>query len=331
MSVHSGADPRPQAQGPSRSFDRWRHRFSVLMVGATLFLIFAGGLVTSTGSGLAVPDWPLSYGMLMPPMVGGIFYEHGHRMVATGVGFLTLVFAFWTARRETRPGVRRLAWAALGIVIAQGVLGGITVRFFLPPAVSIAHACLAQTFFCVLIALSYGLSREWLGAPATNSDTTGVRGAALAATLVVWLQLLVGATMRHLHAGLAIPDFPLAFGQLVPSFTSTAIAVHFGHRVGAVLVLACLLRLLVAAQRSRDRSLARMGVLALGLALVQVALGAATILTAKAVVPTTFHVATGAAVLGTCWLTTLRAWRRLRPGPAMTRPVASVAGAASTA
>ena len=146
-------------------FDPWRHRFAVLTVAATLALIFIGGLVTSTGSGLSVPDWPLSYGMVMPPMVGGVFYEHGHRMAATAVGFLTLVLAdLDRARREPRPGVRRLAWAALAAVIAQGVLGGLTVIYLLPTPVSVAHACLAQLFFCTVIALATATSREWLAA-----------------------------------------------------------------------------------------------------------------------------------------------------------------------
>jgi cytochrome c oxidase assembly protein subunit 15 len=295
-------------------------------VAATLCLIFAGGLVTSTGSGLAVPDWPLSYGMLMPPMVGGIFYEHGHRIVASAVGFLTLVFAFWTARSEARRGVRVLAWGALGVVIAQGVLGGLTVLFLLPTAVSVAHACLAQTFFCVVIALSYATSREWLETSHAPSDPAGVRNAALTATVVVWLQLLVGALMRHMGAGLAIPDFPLAFGRVVPAFTSAAIAVHFAHRVGALLVVAVVARLYLTARRSGDAKLQGAATLACGLVLVQLLLGAATVLTAKAVTPTTFHVATGAAVLGTCWFTTLRAFRRYPAAAADTR-LAAAAGA----
>ena len=119
------------------------HRFAVATAVATLFLIFAGGLVTSTESGLSVPDWPLSYGRLMPPMVGGVFYEHGHRMVATAVGILTILLAVWLSRREPRAWVRRLGYAALAAVVAQGVLGGLTVLFLLPMAVSVAHACLA--------------------------------------------------------------------------------------------------------------------------------------------------------------------------------------------
>src|SRR5215468_4363002 len=174
----------------------WRHRFAVLLVLATLCLIFVGGLVTSTGSGLAVPDWPLSYGMLMPPMVGGVFYEHGHRMAATAVGFLTLVLAFWTQRVEERRSVRRLAWVALLLVVVQGVLGGLTVKFLLPTPVSVTHAAVAQTFFCLTIALAYVLSREWaLAVP--RADPEGVRPAALLATGVVFGQLLLGAVMRH--------------------------------------------------------------------------------------------------------------------------------------
>jgi hypothetical protein len=166
-------------------FAPWRHRLSLLLVASTLALIFVGGLVTSTGSGLSVPDWPLSYGMVMPPMVGGVFFEHGHRMVASGVGFLTLVLAVWTARAEGRASLRRLAWVALAAVIAQGVLGGLTVIYLLPTPISVTHACLAQAFFCITIALAYLTSREWLASTTAREDVAGVRGAAVAATAVV--------------------------------------------------------------------------------------------------------------------------------------------------
>jgi cytochrome c oxidase assembly protein subunit 15 len=297
-------------------FDTWRHRFAVFTAVCTLTLIFIGGLVTSTGSGLAVPDWPLSYGMLMPPMVGGVFYEHGHRMAATFVGFLTTILAVWTARRERRAGVRRLAWGALAAVIAQGLLGGLTVKFLLPTPVSVAHACLAQTFFCIVIALAYVTSREHVGAAAADEDRAGVFAAAALATGVVFVQLALGAVMRHMGAGLAIPDFPLAAGRLVPPFETAGVAVHFAHRVGAVLVLAVVARLLFRARRSRDPRLVRTAVAAFALVVVQIALGGATILSGRAVVPTTAHVATGAAVLGACWLLTLRAFRLLRRGAA---------------
>jgi len=302
--------------GGALRFDPWRHRLAVATAAATLALIFVGGLVTSTGSGLAVPDWPLSYGMLMPPMVGGVFYEHGHRMVAGFVGFLTLVLAVWTARAEARPGVRRLAWAALAAVVAQGVLGGLTVIFLLPTAVSVAHACLAQTFFCIVIALAYVTSREWREAAEPAPDDAGLRGAALAATLVVYAQLLLGAVMRHIGAGLAIPDFPLAFGRLLPPLTTAPVAVHFAHRLGALVVLLAASRLLVRARRAGDPRLTRLATALAVLVLVQMGLGAATVLTTKAVTPTTLHVATGAAILGGAWLATLRAYRLLRPAPA---------------
>src|SRR5688572_21846108 len=133
----------------------WLRRFTKLVAASTLFLIFAGAMVTSTGSGLAVPDWPLSYGMLFPPMVGGIFYEHGHRMVAASVGLLTVIQAIWLQRRESLRFLRRLGWISVAAVILQGLLGGITVKFFLPPAISISHAGLAEIFLCLNIAIAF--------------------------------------------------------------------------------------------------------------------------------------------------------------------------------
>jgi cytochrome c oxidase assembly protein subunit 15 len=310
-------------------FDAWRHRFSLLTVGATLFLIFAGGMVTSTESGLAVPDWPLSYGMLMPPMVGGIFYEHGHRMVASTVGFLTLVLAFWTARREARRGVRRLAWTALAVVVLQGVLGGLTVIFLLPTPISVGHACLAQAFFCLTIALAYSTSREWLDASGPVIDPALVRRAAVVATAVVYGQLVLGASMRHLHAGLAIHDFPLSLGRVIPPFDAPGVAIAFSHRAFAVCVLAAVVFLALAARRSAAAALRSSANLALGLTLVQVGLGAATVLSEKEPVLTSLHVVTGAAVLGACFLTALRAFRlTLAPRPQPLEPAAALRVAA---
>ena len=125
-------------------------------------------------------------------------------------------------------------------------------KFLLPTPVSVAHACLAQTFFCLVIALAYATSKEFIGSPASEEDRAGVRGAAALATGVVFLQLAVGAVMRHMGAGLAIPDFPLAAGRLIPPFDNAGVAVHFAHRVGAVLVLVAVARLAFRARRSRD-------------------------------------------------------------------------------
>jgi cytochrome c oxidase assembly protein subunit 15 len=311
------------------AYHPWRHRFGVLTAACTLALIFIGGLVTSTGSGLAVPDWPLSYGMVMPPMVGGVFYEHGHRMAASLVGLLTLALAIWTWRAESRRGVRRLAWLALAAVITQGLLGGLTVLFLLPTPISVTHACLAQTFLCLTVALAYSTSREWLEPGPRGTDNAGVRTAAFTAAGVVYTQLVLGALMRHTGAGLAIPDFPLAFGGLVPPLEDARVAIHFAHRVGAVAVVIALARLLWTAIASRQRRFVTLASVLLGLALVQVTLGAATVLSGKAVLPTTAHVATGAAILAVCVLTALRAYRPLEP-PAAERVAPVVAGAART-
>jgi cytochrome c oxidase assembly protein subunit 15 len=297
------------------AFDPWRFRLGLLTVAMTLLLIFIGGLVTSTDSGLSVPDWPLSYGMLMPPMVGGVFFEHGHRMAASFVGLLTLVLAVWTSLRETRRNVRLLAWAALAVVIAQGVLGGLTVLFLLPRAVSVAHACLAQTFFCLVIALAFSLSREWLEAPTQGVDS-GLRTTTLTLFVLVYLQLVLGAVMRHLEARnwegghLAIPDFPLAFGRVIPPLDSLPVAVHFAHRVTALIILAT--AGLLFAQCRRARPYTRTGAVLLALVALQCVLGATTVLSGKAVLPTTLHVATGGAVLGTSFLLCLRVFRQPR-------------------
>jgi cytochrome c oxidase assembly protein subunit 15 len=289
-----------------------RHRFAVVLSSATLALVFVGGLVTSTGSGLSVPDWPLSYGMVMPPMVGGVLYEHGHRMVAATVGVLTLALAVWTQVREPRRGVRRLAWTALALVIAQGTLGGLTVLFLLPTPVSVVHACLAQCFLCVTIALAYVTSAQWERAVSVP-DHAGVRPAAAVATAIALVQLVLGATVRHRGAGLAIPDFPLAFGRVIPPFDDSAVVLHFAHRVGALAVLTAVAVLAVRTRRSGVAPLARLGSALVVLVLAQIALGATTVLTGRAVLPTTAHVALGAAVLGGCWLSSLAAWRGLQP------------------
>ena len=135
------------------------HRFSKFLVGCTVVLILAGSLVTSTGSGLSVPDWPTSYGWNMftfPPSmwVANILYEHGHRLIASSVGFLTIILTIWLWMAEPRRWLRWLGVAALAAVIAQGVLGGLTVLFYLPPAVSTAHAGLAEIFFCMTVAIA---------------------------------------------------------------------------------------------------------------------------------------------------------------------------------
>jgi cytochrome c oxidase assembly protein subunit 15 len=283
------------------------HRFAVLTAGATLLLIVAGGLVTSTESGLSVPDWPTTYGQNMftfpvSKWVGGIRFEHSHRLIAATVGMLTIVLAAWLARREDRRWVRRLGYLALAAVVAQGLLGGLTVIFLLPTAVSVAHACLAQTFFCLVVAIAVMTSSGWKErAPASLRAAFAANAVArigAAAAAVVFLQLLVGAVMRHTKAGLAIPDFPLALGRVVPPLTSFPVAIHFAHRLGAVAVASLVGVCVARAFRSRRPGLKKTALWLASLVAIQIALGAATVLTGKDVIVTTAHVATGALILG---------------------------------
>jgi len=144
--------------------NRGLNRFAILVACATFFLIIAGALVTSNDAGLATPDWPLSNGQVFPKMVGNLFWEHGHRMVATTVGMLTIVLLIYILRKEKRSWVRKLGVFALLAVIAQGLLGGLTVKLMLPLAVSTAHATLAQLFFCTTVSLAVFTSRSWIQA-----------------------------------------------------------------------------------------------------------------------------------------------------------------------
>jgi cytochrome c oxidase assembly protein subunit 15 len=285
------------------------HRFAVVTAAATFVLLFVGGLVTSTGSGLAVPDWPLSYGQVFPAMVGGVLFEHGHRLVAALVGCLTVVLALWTVIGETRPAVRALGLLALLAVVLQGVLGGVTVLYKLPLAVSVTHACLAQAFFCLTVALATVTGRRW--AVAQPGDLPAVLPAlAWTTTALVFGQLVLGALMRHMGAGLAIPDFPLAFGRIVPPLVSPYIRVHFAHRVGALVVaLAVGTTVTVALHGSADAWLRRPALLAVVLLVSQVTLGALTIWSRRGVIPTTTHLVVGAALLATCLTLALRATR----------------------
>src|SRR5437016_13369956 len=151
---------------------RGLHRYTLLLTGATFVLLIAGALVTSHDAGLATPDWPLSNGQVFPKMVGNLFWEHGHRLVATTVGLLTIALAIYLQVSEKRSWVKRLGWIALGGVIAQGLLGGLTVKMNLPLAVSAAHATLAQLFFLTTVSLAVFTSRSWQ-APGVSINEAG--------------------------------------------------------------------------------------------------------------------------------------------------------------
>src|SRR5262245_22303706 len=291
------------------------HRFAKLVAVSTVFLVLAGSLVTSTDSGLSVPDWPTSYGWNMfsfPPSmwVGGIFYEHGHRLIASTVGFLTIILAAWLWLSEPRRWLKRLGAAALGAVVLQGLLGGLTVLFFLPAAVSTAHAGLAEIFFCMTIAIALFTSPRWTRGEAIVDDAR-LRRISTITTTLIFGQILLGAAMRHTGAGLAIPDFPLMFGGIVPDHWDARIAVHFSHRVGALVVTIGILTTAIRIwrQHNDNRLLRNPASLLVALVAVQVTLGALTVLSRRDMWINSFHVVCGALVLATSLVVTLRSWR----------------------
>ena len=293
------------------------HRLATFLAGYVIFLITAGGLVKSLEAGLSVPDWPLSYGMLNPPRwweIESVRAEHGHRLLAGIALLLTVWLVVWIARREQRQWVRRLAYMSLGAVLAQAALGGITVLFFLPKPVSVAHAGLAQLYFCFIVTLAVVTSRWWLEAAnraTIPSVSRSLVGLAVTTTVVIYVQILIGAVMRHAGAGLAIPDFPFVFGGLVPPSFDFEIGIHYVHRIGAVVVTILVFAVLICLVRQSDtaRSLLMPGTAMAVIVLVQASLGAATVLTAKAVLPNTLHVGTGALLLGLSLVVTLASQR----------------------
>lgn len=275
------------------------HRFAVALAWATLFLLFAGGMVTSTGSGLATPDWPLPEGRLLPPMEGEMLFEHGHRLAAAAVGLMTIVLAVWLVLRERRGWVRALGIVALGIVVAQGLLGMLTVRLGLSPAVSIAHAGLSQLFFCLTVTLALVTSRRWRqGEEEVEEVVVPLGGPALSLAIAVYVQIVVGALFRHTGGGLVY------------------------HLLGAGIVAILAIRLTTAAAATPWRMFA-WGIL--GLLAAQLVLGAASLTlvstaggvktiqapVAKAVL-LSLHLAVGAAMLGLSLILTLWGYRAAR-------------------
>ena len=304
------------------------HAYTVLLAASILVLICSGGLVTSKGAGLAVPDWPNSYGYSMfafpvSRWVGGVLLEHTHRLAASTVGFLTIILAGWLALAEGRRWVRNLGYAALGAVILQGVLGGLRV-VLVADWIGIFHACLAQAFFALAAFIALAESRWWLrlgtGGSVTGlwQRTRGLRRHTAAITLVIYAQMGLGAAMRHAHAGLSIPDFPKAYGHWWPHVhqadlpalnaqrtdemhlppTSLAqIHLQMTHRMLALIILLGVVAAAVSAWRKRDLLPESIRHFALGwpaLIAVQITLGMYTIWTQKAADLATAHVAVGA-------------------------------------
>lgn len=305
-------NPSPEFSGsaPDDAVTPAFRHYAVATLAATVLLIFVGALVTTTGSGLAVPDWPLSFGRLNPRMEGGVAYEHGHRLVAGGVGFMTLLLAFWAQFGGTRDLlVKRLSWLALGLVVIQGLLGGLTVLMRLPRPVSVAHGCVAQLFLCTMVAV---VLHTWPRFRQTSVALVGDRGSAVRlagvlAVCAVLVQLLIAATMRHMGAGLVIGDFPKSLGYWIPPFDSPHIVINYAHRVMALIVLTMLS--LFAWRVHREPQLPRetrwLSRAMLGFVGWQICLGAWTVWSGRSLIPTSWHVVNGACVLATTFATCL--------------------------
>jgi heme a synthase len=183
-------------------FHRGLHRFAVVLSCCIFVLIVAGALVTSEDAGLSVPDWPTSFGSIykIPPMVGGVKFEHTHRMIAEGVGLLTILFCISAFRIDRRRWLGKLSLAAIGTVIAQGVLGGLTVLMFLPWYISSAHAALGQTFFSIAVLMAFYTGRNWMESfPERSADdgTPSTHTLAVLTLCALYLQLFFGAAFRH--------------------------------------------------------------------------------------------------------------------------------------
>ena len=295
------------------SYPRGIHRLATFLAGYVVLLITAGGLVKSLEAGLSVPDWPLSYGMINPPRwweIETVRAEHGHRLIAGVALILTVWLVVWIARREPRAWVRRLGYVALASVLAQALLGGLTVLFFLPQPISVSHAALAQLFLCRVVTLAVATSPAWRKGDAVKpggSRDPGIATLAAATTVAIYSQILIGAIMRHAGAGLAIPDFPWVFGGLVPPSFDFAIGIHYTHRIGALVVLALVVSTLARVwARARDTPALLLPALSMmAIALLQATLGALVIVTGKAVAPNTLHVGTGALLLAASVVLTL--------------------------
>src|SRR5213082_3056117 len=209
----------------------WLNRFAWFTAFATLLLICSGGMVTSKGVGLAVPDWPTTFGynmFLFPASkwIGGIFFEHTHRLIASTVGFLTIILAAWLWFVDPRRWVRILGVAAVGAVILQGVLGGLRVTM-LKDEIGIFHACLAQAFLGLIVVIALMTTNFWRSLSNVTIDLktfAPLKTLALATTIAIYVQLALGATMRHQHRDLAILDFPTANGTWIPDTSPNTLA-----------------------------------------------------------------------------------------------------------
>ena len=296
--------------------------FSKLVSLSVLVLIFVGALVTSYQAGLSVPDWPTTYGdnMFLFPYhkwIGGIFWEHSHRLIASFVGLLTVVLFVWTLLRDKRRWMKVLTGCALLAVIVQGILGGLTVLYLLPAWLSTSHAVLAQTFLGLTVIIAYAHGNEKFQNPCSTAQS--LFKLSVIGVGVVYAQLFIGAYMRHTYSGLAIPDFPTMGGFWIPRFDAVALTavneqlaelgqwtvsreqmiIHFLHRLGGVVVAVFFFYLVARLLRTSDlpRPLKSHAKLLLGMVVLQFVLGVLAVLTVKEPVLTSVHVVLGALFL----------------------------------
>src|SRR6266403_1225930 len=328
---------------PERS-TTWLNRFAWLTCVATLLLICSGGMVTSKGVGLAVPDWPTTFGynMFLFPVskwVGGILFEHTHRLMGSVVGFLTIILAVWLWLGEDRQWVRNLGVIALGGVILQGILGGLRVTM-MKDEIGIFHACIAQAFLGLLVFIALvttGFWRAISNATVNLKKFPPLKSLAIAITIAIYVQLALGATMRHQHRDLAILDFPTANGAWIPDTGAAALAkinawrdarglsdvtafqiwLQMVHRFLALMIAIAVIAFCIRVSRDAVgfKALERLSIFWVTLVGCQIALGAWTIWSNKAADLATAHVALGAVMLSfgvsisaICWRISQRAF-----------------------
>jgi heme a synthase len=285
-------------------YNRTHHRFAVFTACVTFLLLIAGALVTSNDAGLSVPDWPTSFGSIykIPHMVGGVRFEHTHRMIAEFVGLLTIILAVWTWRADKRSWIKKLGLAALGTVIIQGVLGGLTVLYYLPAPISSAHAAVAQSFFCIAVVIALFTGQDWVEhQPSVAQDTRRPSLVTLTwlSIAVLYVQLILGAMFRHHGMSWAPHVFNAALVAFILAWTAIR-AISQYWNIDAI---------------------RRPAVTMLGLLILQLGLGFAAFLTRVAwgrdavqpelpmVISTVAHVATGALLLATTVVLAVQAWR----------------------